>query len=407
MSALSESNIEKPILLVVLATNAIGGAETLTRTLIGGLLPEFRVVLLAHAAVVPIFEDIIATECSSGERNDGVALITFESFGLTNPFDYSRHSFLAYAKAIAEVAASCNADLVYGVTHSSTLYITLAAWRHFHSLRGCVFVGSLHGSLVGYFEQRGYGATPFERILIRLALVTCHAVITPSAGVRSELIEKFNGHPEKVLYVHNGFDLIRIKSLAMTPLSQAKTCPWILTCCRLQDQKDFHTLVAAFAQLDTSPLPELIVVGGGSMQEQIEAWARQYGVHDRLRITGFVGNPFQWIRQADIFVLSSHYEGFGNVIVEAMTLGVPVVASNCRWGPSEVVVPGTSGALFEPGDVDTLAHVIQEWLDHPKLRSTLAKGALERSECFRMENMTAGYASIFHSLCKTGQTSSR
>ncbi|WP_296696969.1 glycosyltransferase [Thiocapsa sp. UBA6158] len=384
----------RPILLIVLATNHVGGVETQSRIRFQGLASHFRLVVLTHEALRPHFADLLAPETS----NQAIELVTFESFGLVNPFDYRPENFLAYARAIAIAARETGASLLYGVMHNSTLYMTIAYWRHYRTLRGRRLIGSLHGSLLGYFKQRGHGASLTERALIRLALKTCDVVITPSVGVGRELIERFGARRARIASIHNGADLEHICSLGDRPLAFEKTRPWILTCCRLADQKDFRTLIAAFSRVDIEPLPLLVVVGEGPMRGQITAWADEYGVGGRLYLAGFQENPFNWIRHADLFVLSSHYEGFGNVLVEAMALGVPVAASDCPWGPGEIIEPGESGALFPIGDDAALAQILNHWLAKPSERARLAEGARKRASVFSAERMIENYRALFQRL---------
>ena len=381
-------------LLVVLATNTIGGAEIQTRVRLQALRRCFSITLLTHAHLEPFFDPL--TRPDAGQT--GVSLVTFESHGLGNPFDYRRGNLLAYARTIAVTARDSRADLIYGVMHNASLFLALARWRFYRTLRNRTLVGSLHGSLVGYFAQRGMAPTLVEQALIRLAVKSCDAVITPSVGLGKELVTRFGGQHGQLVAIHNGLDLAHIRDLADEAPLPAKSRPWILTCCRLADQKDFRTLVGAFARVTTSPLPLLVIVGEGPLAPQIQAWAEERGVADRLLLAGFQTNPYPWIRQADIFALSSHYEGFGNVLVEAMALGVPVVATDCPWGPAEIIEPGRSGALVPPGDEVALGNIFTHWLSDSAERMRLSEGALARANCFTAERMVEAYAALFRRL---------
>lgn len=391
----AEGGAIKPALLVVLATNTVGGAEIQTHNLLQGLVGQFTVTVLTHVVLESLFADLRDGHHPDQGRLD---LVFFESRGLTNPFDYRQANLLAYARAIAVTARDTKAVLIHGVMHNSSLFIALAYWRHYRTLRRRTLVGSLHGSLNGYFAQRGQGATRWEWASIRLALATLDAVITPSQGVARELVTSFGGNQHRVHAIHNGFRLEQVRQLGSEPLDQPKTEPWILTCCRLSDQKDFKTLIAAFGQLKASPLPRLLIVGEGLLEDQIRAWADQYGVAERIELVGFQHNPFNWMRQAEIFVLSSHYEGFGNVIIEALALGVPVAASDCPWGPGEIIENGRNGALFPPGDAAALARILEGWLADPAERARLGQAGQARAAYFTAERMAGDYANLFRKI---------
>lgn len=370
-------------MLFVLASNTVGGAEVQTRALLESLCGRYHITLLTHAALADLFRPL------------DVDIVPFEGFGLTNPWDYSRSGFAAYAAAIAEMARRADAGLVYGVMHNASLFLVVASRLHPLALQGRMLLGSLHGSLEGYFAQRGAGPSRTEAALIRMALKSLEMVVTPSRGVARELVERFGARPGRVCAIHNGFDLAAICARAQHGRRPDKATPWVLTCCRLSDQKDFRTLLRAFAQVRIEPLPQLVIVGEGEMRAQIDAWARELGVEARVLLTGFEENPFGWMRQADVFVLSSFYEGFGNVLVEAMALGVPVVASDCQWGPAEIVEPGRSGELFPVGDDAALAAHLTRLLADPGRRERLAAGALERAARFSIQNMSEAYAALF------------
>lgn len=379
-------------LLFVLASNTVGGAEIQTRALLASLCGRYRITLLTHAALADLF------------RPFDVDIVPFEDFGLTNPWDYSRSGFAAYAGAIAETARQADVGLVYGVMHNASLFLVVANRLHPLALQGRMLLGSLHGSLEGYFAQRGVGASRAEAALIRMALKSLEMVVTPSQGVACELVERFGAQPRRVCAIHNGFDLTAIRAQAQQGRESNKIAARVLTCCRLSDQKDFRTLLRAFAQIRIDPAPQLVIVGEGEMRAQIEAWARELGVEARVLLTGFEENPFGWMREADVFVLSSFYEGFGNVLVEAMALGVPVVASDCPWGPAEIVEPGRSGELFPVGDDAALAAHLTQLLADPERRERLAAGALERAARFSIQNMNEAYAALFERvLCSEAQ----
>jgi|GEM_PF-734344 len=372
-----------PTLLVVLPATEIGGAEIQTAQRVRLLQPHFNLVLLTQNALAPLFAPL------------NMSIYYFDDYGLVNPFDYSRASFLKYARAIAEVARDTQAAVIYGVMHMASIFLSLARWRFARTLRGRVCIGSLHGSLCGYFQQRGYPVTWMERGLIQLSIKTLHSIIVPSQALATELIQDFGAKACQLHPIHNGFDVAAMRRQAQQPLSMIKDRPWVVTSCRLTEQKDFKTLLTAFAQVVVEPAPYLLILGEGSQREFILECSVGLDIEQRVLLLGFQDNPFPWLQAADIFVLASFYEGFGNVLVEAMILGVPVIASDCPWGPAEILQQGQHGVLFPTGDYQALAQALTQLLTDTTERERIAAAARLRADDFSLTAMVDAYTEVF------------
>lgn len=150
----------------------------------------------------------------------------------------------------------------------------------------------------------------------------------------------------------------------------------ILTVGSMKAQKNHPLLLRAFARLDR-PDARLMFVGDGAGREALLSLARDLGVADRVILAGFRPDPTPFYLTADLFVLSSDYEGFGNVIVEAMACGTPVVSTDCPSGPGEILDRGKHGRLVPVGDVDILATAITDSLRTPVSRERLKARAAD------------------------------
>ena len=133
----------------------------------------------------------------------------------------------------------------------------------------------------------------------------------------------------------------------------------ILSIGRLKAQKNHGLLLDAFARLAERENAVLAIVGVGELQAELAARVRQLGLADRVIMPGFSATPGDWYASADLFVLPSDYEGFGNVLVEALHCGLPVVSTDCPHGPSEVLGDGQWGRLVPPGDAAALADAMR------------------------------------------------
>jgi glycosyltransferase involved in cell wall biosynthesis len=142
--------------------------------------------------------------------------------------------------------------------------------------------------------------------------------------------------------------------------------PIILSAARLERHKGFFTLLRAFAELRTRKDVRLVILGQGSMREQIEVEIMRLGLQEDVTLLGFAHNPFAYMSKADVFVLASEFEGLPNVLVQAMAFGTPIVATDCKSGPAEILCDGKYGTLVPVGDVPALARGLEDALTQPR-----------------------------------------
>lgn len=199
-------------------------------------------------------------------------------------------------------------------------------------------------------------------ILTRLA----GATIAVSQDIKNELVKRFGAKKSYIHVIHNPIDIQWIEKQANEPVPPwLVRTPYILTVGRLIEQKDFPTLLRAFSKISNEIEHMLIILGEGPLRQQIENLIHELGLTDRVFLPGYLSNPFPVYRGADLFVLSSAFEGFGNVLVEAMALGIPVVATRCPGGPKEILKHGKYGPLTPVGNPEKLALAIVNTLSNP------------------------------------------
>ncbi|HHX87771.1 MAG TPA: glycosyltransferase, partial [Firmicutes bacterium] len=136
----------------------------------------------------------------------------------------------------------------------------------------------------------------------------------------------------------------------------------------------------------------LIILGEGPQREALEQLIHSLGLGDQVQLPGFVNNPYRYMAQAAVFVLSSRREGFGNVLVEALAAGAPVVSTDCPGGPAEILEQGRYGRLVPVGDLDRMAEAVLETLNHPPAPQLLRL----RAEDFSMEQILPLYREVLH-----------
>jgi exopolysaccharide biosynthesis WecB/TagA/CpsF family protein len=154
-----------------------------------------------------------------------------------------------------------------------------------------------------------------------------------------------------------------------------RKCPVFVFAGRLTEQKDPATLLSAMAKLMPHRAARLIVLGEGTLLSALEAMAVDLGIASQVAFVGFQRDPLPWIRHADALVSTSRYEGLGNVIIEALACGTPVIATDCPHGPSEILLAGQFGRLVPVGSADDLALAMQAEIDTPMDEKALVRRA--------------------------------
>ena len=224
--------------------------------------------------------------------------------------------------------------------------------------------------------------------LMRRGYGQADAVVAVSDGVADDLA-RLTGLPRAAIRtVHNPVVGPELDALSREPVHHPWLLPGeppvVLSVVRLTEQKDLPTLLRAFALLRAGRAARLLILGDLPTPERTEAriaelrdLAYRLGVAADVELPGFVANPYAWMARARLFVLSSRYEGFANVLVEAMACGCPVVSTDCPSGPAEILDRGRYGPLVPVGDAAALAEAMARVLDAPPDPAVLRRRAGE------------------------------
>lgn len=172
--------------------------------------------------------------------------------------------------------------------------------------------------------------------------------------------------------------------------------PVIVTAGRLMPQKDYSTLLKAFSLVLQQRDARLIILGEGPLRSELEAEAKELGVFEKVHMPGFVPNVIDWFSHANVFALTSIWEGFGNVLVQALAAGCTIVSTDCPNGPREILASGKYGYLVQVGSHVEMSEALIRAIDQPFLSSTL----VNRAKDFSAEKSANSYESLFQSLVK-------
>lgn len=226
----------------------------------------------------------------------------------------------------------------------------------------------------------------------------CDAVVYVSQGVREDFKKLYRVMDQAEYIIYNPVferkpqipEHIRSGKVLGRPLR-------LVSVGRLDVEKRQRLLIEAIVELSKNGCEaELYIYGQGALEEELKKYAQEQGVAEKVHLKGFSTAILEELRQYDIFVLSSEFESFGNVIVEAMGVGLPVVAMDCPVGPREILQNGRFGVLTENGDVKQMAQAIEQIVaEYP---SDVVRDAFAASEKYELKYVTEQYVQMLEGL---------
>jgi glycosyltransferase involved in cell wall biosynthesis len=225
-------------------------------------------------------------------------------------------------------------------------------------------------------------------------------VVSVSKSIRSSLISDFNLTPEKVLCIYNPIPIAEINQKAAETVDHpffAVDHIVLVSAGRLAPEKRFDRLLKAFASVYNERSDVfLIIIGEGDLRTELQNLAKSLGVENRVDFLGFKENPFAWISKGDIFILTSDREGLPMVLLEAMACGLPVISTNCRSGPNELIDERINGLLTDLDD-RAVSESILRLLNNPKAIKLYQSGARKRAAAFDVTKIMARYEALLDS----------
>jgi len=366
--------------LIFLPTTGFGGAERTILNLVRHLDPsQIEVVLVTRADVY-----------------SGVSVPVFDlsDWGLASGYGGLRRTW-EDALRLSRMARKQKCQVILGFLHYGAI---VASWARLLSGNQFKVIASPRTpSRAGIAFHVPTRRSRLEwhtqvHILARLA----HRVIVATEGMKTELTEHYGARDNHVHVIANAMDIERIASIPAATIE--KDVPLIVTSGRLAPEKDIGTLLHAFALVRAQMPCRLILLGEGSERSALEATARELGVDQDVVFHGFHAEPFAVLKSADVFVHTSRFEGFGNVLIEAMACNVPVVATDCDYGPREIIQDGENGLLSPPDDHAALAQAILTVLRNPALAARMTQCATNRLGNYAPQTMSDAYVKVFMDL---------
>jgi glycosyltransferase involved in cell wall biosynthesis len=244
-----------------------------------------------------------------------------------------------------------------------------------------------------YHWSRPWDRRAFTAVT-RIGYAAANLVVATSRGVADDLVQAFGVKEARVRVVPNPVDIRAISVAAREAIDPAHaslwTSPAIVAAGRLAEAKNYPLLIEAMSLLRQRLPARLFILGQGDQEAALRQLIQARGLGDAVHLCGFQANPWKYIARADVFALTSRYEGFGNVLVEAMACGVPVVATSSP-GTRDIVTSGEDGWLVERHEPSVVAASLEQVLGDHALRGRMSEAARRHAERYRTGTVALAY----------------
>jgi glycosyltransferase involved in cell wall biosynthesis len=235
-----------------------------------------------------------------------------------------------------------------------------------------------------------------KKYLIEFAYKKADIIISVSKKIKFALEKYFRIDPQKIKTIYNPIDLeaIRISTQEniVLPDFMFSSSPVYISAGRLVEQKRHDRLLRAFSVVKKRlHNAYLVILGKGALQDELEDLSDRLNIRESVYFAGFQSNPFVWISKSDVFVLTSDFEGFPNVIIEAMACGVPVISTNCPSGPDEIIENGRNGLLVPVDDENLLIEAMCNLVQDELLYAKIVEEGKRRVEEFALKRILNEY----------------
>lgn len=307
----------------------------------------------------------------------------------------NRKGEIGKALALKDLIKKKKYDLVlsYMLTQNIILSITKTFLNNYEKT---VFLGSVHNS-DNYMGNKQWYKLPY-RYLMKKIYENLDGIIVVSKAVEEDVSKAFFVKREKLKIIYNYIDIQKIRSLAQESITSEEEKifknPVVINVGRVEIQKGQEYLIKAFKKVkEKIPESNLVIIGDGSQMQNLKNLTRSLNIEKDTYFFGYKSNPFKYVARAKVFAFPSLWEGVGNVVLEAQSLGIPVIAFNSQGGHVDVLK--NSGILVPEKNVDKLSENIVRILQDENLREQYSKLALENIKNYSVEKKAEEYFNYF------------
>lgn len=282
-------------------------------------------------------------------------------------------------------------EVIFSFLNGVNLLVILASILSGNLRRRVKLLISERTSLSIYLRKRDF----LLRLLIMILYRKADKIIANSNGVKKDLISYVGIPEEKICVIYNPIDIESVEKLSYEEVTEHpwfnENIPVVINVGALTYPKAQEYLLKAFYLARKRIKCRLVILGEGEKEDELKRLALDLRITDDAAFLGFKENPFKFMRKSAVFVLSSRFEGFPNVLLEAMACGVPAVSTRCKSGPEEIITDSVDGLLVPVENEEKLAEAIIKVITNPDLSSRFAAKAKETVSKFDVRTNILNY----------------
>jgi len=310
-----------------------------------------------------------------------------------NIFNFSKRRSFHSIFSLRKYILKRQPDILMSSVINLNLILIFTKLIIFNKIKTKIFLNQVN-HMTSAMSKSQNNLTYFEKFkfkTITLLYSFSDGLISMSQGVMEDMKSYGMLKNSNLTYIYN--PIYRDNLIPVENALPHFTKPTFISVGRLEYQKNFFFLLKAFAKVREKINCQLIILGQGSEESDLKKYSRSLNIMDDVNFLGFVENPYSYMQRADTFVLSSRWEGFGNVIVEALACGIQIVSTNCNSGPSEILDNGKYGFLAEVDEVEKFSDLMITSLDS-KIEKKLL---INRAKTFSIDKIGRKYEDFFSS----------
>ena len=244
----------------------------------------------------------------------------------------------------------------------------------------------------------GWSKNILKRLIFKFFLNLADRVMVNSIQFKKDLKKEFNVNATCIYNPLNHDEIIRKSKRKSKKIFKDKKKLRILNIGRFTEQKDQITFLKALNQIKDTIKFEAVIIGRGKLHKELSEYVFKNNLNQFVKIIDFVDNPFPLLKQTELFILSSRYEGLPNVLLEALSLKKFIISSNCPTGPKEILLNGKGGFLFDTGNHNELANKIIYYTKNKKKCSAMLQYATRKLNRFDYQTNLKKYLNLVNQL---------
>ncbi|MFZ3136615.1 MAG: glycosyltransferase [Thermodesulfovibrionales bacterium] len=377
---------EKIRLLYFHPTIVFGGAERTTVTLLEKLDKS-------------IFDVLFITKKGIFHPLPVERVMYIDDLGIHDGFE-GIGSLVKDTKIMLQLINKERPDIVFGMLHYACIILSLMKIRLRDRVRIIISPRTPSKDAINFYFKDNMKKRLVWNFMVRFFCRYSDRIVVASEGIKEECITEYKAERKKVVTINNSVDAQSVGRFSVESIDEESSPDHfvISTAGRLSAEKNIAVLLNAFALMRRDLKAKLWIVGDGPERPHLKSLAASLNIMDDIVFWGFQENLYKFIKKSDIFVHTSLFEGFGNIILEAMACGVPVIATNCPFGPREIINNGENGILVPVSDEGALAKALKMVLENKEARKRFVENAYKRLSEFTPERMVRSYENVFLSI---------